>query len=191
MLNWVSMGFLINLDLWCNLIFVCRIQCFIPFCSFRQKFSFFSGFNDLYHSTLFCFCAELSKLNHSALFYFCAVSSDLYWIALLDKRFCFSAEPSDLYQSADLDKSFSFSSGSSDLYHSALWDKSFSFFEGSSDLYHIALLDKTCFFLWQVPFVHSFLFSFLHVVLSDYETYVLPLPSVLQHLTNRLNNVQI
>ena len=27
-------------------------------------------------------------------------------------------------------------------------------------------------------------FSFLHVVLSDYETYVLPLPLVFQHLTN-------
>ena len=41
MLNWVSMGFLISLDLWYNLIFVCRIQCYIPFCSARQKFFFF------------------------------------------------------------------------------------------------------------------------------------------------------
>ena len=144
MWNWVSMGFLINLDLWCNLIFVCRIQCFIPFCSVRQKFSFFSGFNDLYHSTLFCFCAELSKLNHSALF-------------------CF------FFQSADLDKSFSFSSGSSDLYHSALWDKSFSFFCRIQWLVPYCFIRQNLFFLWQVPFVHSFLFSFLHVVLSDYE----------------------
>ena len=41
MLSWVSMGFLISLDLWYYLIFVCRIQYFIPFCSARQKFSFF------------------------------------------------------------------------------------------------------------------------------------------------------
>ena len=66
----------------------------------EKFFSFSSGFNDLCYSAVFCFCA---------------VSSDLYQIALLDKRFCFSAEPSDLYQSADLDKSFSFSLGSSDL----------------------------------------------------------------------------
>ena len=66
------------------------------------------------------FFAELSELNRSALFCFCAVSSDLYQIALLDKRLCFSAEPSDLYQSVDLDKSFSFSARFSDLYHSAL-----------------------------------------------------------------------
>ena len=57
----------------------------------EKSFSFSSGFNDLYHSAVFCPCAELSELNHSALFYFCAVSSDLYQIALLDKRFCFSA----------------------------------------------------------------------------------------------------
>ena len=68
----------------------------------------------------FVFCAKLSELNHSALFSFRAISSDLYRIALIDKRFCFSAEPSDLFQSTDLDKSFSFPSGSSDLYHSAL-----------------------------------------------------------------------
>ena len=55
----------------------------------------------------------------------------------------------------------------------------------------ILLYQTKLFFSWQVPFVHSFLFSFLHVVLSDFETYILPLPSVLQHLTNRLNNVQI
>ena len=40
------------------------------------------------------------------------------------------------------------------------------------------------FFSWQFPFVHRFLFSFLHIVLSDYETYVLPLLSVFQRLTN-------
>ena len=114
------MGFLSSLDLWYNLNFICRIQCFIPFCSARQKFFFSPGFNDLYHFALLCFCAELIELNHSALFCFCAVSIDLYQIALLDKIFCFSAEPSDLYQTADLDKSFSFSLGFSDLYHSAL-----------------------------------------------------------------------
>ena len=37
MLNWVSMGFPMSLDLWYNLIFVCRIQCYIPFCSARKK----------------------------------------------------------------------------------------------------------------------------------------------------------
>ena len=67
-----------------------------------KSFSFSSGFNDLYHSALFCFCAELSELNHSALFFLCVVSSDLNQIALLDRRFCFSAEPIDLYQSAEL-----------------------------------------------------------------------------------------
>ena len=41
MLNWVCMGFLISLDLWYNLIFACRIQCFISFWSARQKFFFF------------------------------------------------------------------------------------------------------------------------------------------------------
>ena len=145
MLNWVSMGFLISLYLWYNLIFVYRIQCFIPFCFARQKFFSFVRIQWLIPFCSFCFRAELSELNHSALFCFCAVSSDLYQIALLDERFCFPVEPSDLYQSADLEKSFSFSSGSSDLYHSALWGKSFSFSAGTSDLYLVALLQKTFF----------------------------------------------
>ena len=190
MLNWVSKGFLIGLDLWCNLIFVCRIQCFAPFWSARQKFPFSSGFNDLCHSALFCFCAELSKLNHSALFCFCAVSSDLSQIALLDKRFRFSAEPRDLYQSSDLDKIFSFSLEFSDLFRSALRGKSFPFSARSSDFYHIALLDKTCFFM-AGSICAWFFFSFLYVVLSDYETYVLSLPFVFQELTNWSNNIYI
>ena len=41
MLNWVSTGFLISLDLWYNLIFVCRIQGFISFYSARKMFFFF------------------------------------------------------------------------------------------------------------------------------------------------------
>ena len=41
MLNWVSMGFPMSLDLWYNLIFVFRIQCYIPFCSARKKVSIF------------------------------------------------------------------------------------------------------------------------------------------------------
>ena len=41
MLNWVSMGFPMGLDLWYNLIFVFRIQCYIPFCSARKKFPIF------------------------------------------------------------------------------------------------------------------------------------------------------
>ena len=56
-------------------------------------FPFSSGFNDLNHSALFCFCVELSELNHSALFCFCAVSSDLYQSADLDKSFVFLWDP--------------------------------------------------------------------------------------------------
>ena len=160
MLNWVSMGFLISLDLWYNLIFVCKIQCFIPFCSARQNFSFFFGIQWLIPFCSFFVCAELSELNHSALFCFCAASSDLYYIALLDTTICFSSEPSDLHQFTDLDKSFSFSSGSSDLYISALWDKSFSFSAGSCDLYHIALVDKTFFFHGRFHLYVAFFFPF-------------------------------
>ena len=179
------MGFLISLDLWYNLIFVCRIQCFIPFCSARQKFFFFLRIQRLIpFSAIFCFCAELSELNHSALFCFWAVSSDLYQIALLDKRFRFSAEPSDLYQSADLDKSFSFPLGFSDLYHSALWDTGAFLFLQDPVTRTILLYQTKLFFSWLFPFVRSFLFSFLHIVLSDYETYVLPLLFVFQRLTN-------
>ena len=137
MLNWVSIGFLINLGLWYNFIFVCRIQCFIPFRSPDKRFSFSPGFNDLNHSTLFCFVRNWATQTILLSFVFVQYPV-IYTIALLDKRFCFSAEPSDLYQSADLDKSFPFSSGSSDLYHSALWDKSFSF--------------SACRIQWLVPY---------------------------------------
>ena len=111
-----------------------------------KVFSFPSEFNDLYHSALFCFCAESSKLNHSQLSFafvqYPVISTKLLCLI----KDCFSTEPSDFYHSADLNKSFSFSLGSSDLYHSALWDKSFSFSAGSIDLYHVALSDKTFFY---------------------------------------------
>ena len=147
MLNWVSTGFLISLDLWYNLIFVCRIQCFIPFCSARQKFFFFFRIQWLIPFCSFLFLCRIERVKpFCSLLFLCSIQWFLLF-ALLEKRLCFSAEQSDLYQSADLDKSYPFSSGSNDLYHSALWDKSFSFSAGSSDLYHIALLYKTCFFM--------------------------------------------
>ena len=37
----------------------------------HKSFSFSSGFNDLYNSALFCFCAKFSKINHCALLRFC------------------------------------------------------------------------------------------------------------------------
>ena len=84
MLNWVSMGFLISLDLWYNLIFVCRIQCFIPFCSARQKFFFFFRIHWLIPCHSFLVLCRIERVKPFCSLLFCAVSSDFYQIALLD-----------------------------------------------------------------------------------------------------------
>ena len=147
MLNWVSTGFLISLDLSYNLIFICRIQGSISFCSAWKMFFFFFRIQWI---ILFCCFLFLCKIERVKPFCSLLFLRSIQWFipnCSVRQKILFFCIASDLYQSADLNKSSCFSLGSSDLCPSALRDKGFSFYSGSSDLYHIALLDKTCFFM--------------------------------------------
>ena len=132
------MGFLISLDLWYSLIFVCRIHCFIPFCSARPKFSFF--------------------IRIQWLIPFCSFFVFVQYPVIYTKLLCST-------------KDFVFLQNQVICTNLLIWTKAFLFLRDPV-IYTIQLcgikaflflqdpVTNLFFFSWQVPFVHSFLFSF-------------------------------
>ena len=154
-----------------HLIFFRRIPKSFSFSSGSPKVFLFLQDSMTYTIRSFLFLCRIERVkSFCSLLFLC---SGLYQIALLDKRFCFSAELSDLYQSADWTKAFLFLRDPV-IYTIQLWEIKVFLFLQDPVTSTILLYQTQHFFSWQVPFVHSFLFSFLHVVLSDHETYVLP-----------------